>query len=370
MVDLPDAKLATLITAAAFDSSKWVAVCDSCADLVSSQGSIIIPFATDERLSGTRFSSSLEGAVAGYLNDRWYERDIRENAAGKMLRTGFITDADVIPYADIAHSPYYQDMLRPHGLQWFAAINIQASDTNWALTVQRSAKADPMDMDDVKNLLAYQQMLNTSATIARHLGHAKILGASDILEQHGRAVIALGWGGRVVHISALAKKHIGKAFKIIRGHISSCFEKDRVPLERLVQSLCTGKTLNASVRPIPLSRGSDLPSLVIYGTTLPERERDIFQPAAALLVIVDPSRNQVISTELLMDYYYFTRAEAKLAVSLLQGSSIEIHALENAISPITTRNHLQSLLRKTRTHSKAELVAMIGKIIPQNNSAQ
>jgi DNA-binding CsgD family transcriptional regulator len=362
MVDVPDEKLATLISEAAFDSSKWINICDRCANLVSAKGSILIPFEMEERLSGTRFSSELEGAVTGYLKDGWYQRDIRENAAGKMLRTGFITDADVIPYADIAHSPYYQEMLRPHGLQWFAAINIQASDTNWALTVQRSGNADPMGMDDVKNLLAYQDMLNTSATIARHLGHAKILGASDILEQHGRAVVALGWGGRVVHVSALAKGYIGHAFQIVQGHLRACFERDRLPLERLLQSLCWGKILNASIRPIPLSRGVDLPPLVIYGTTLPERERDIFQPAAALLVIVDPSRKQIISAELLIDYYGVTSAEAKLAVSLFEGSSLEKHAIKNMIAPVTARNHLQSLLRKTETHSKAELFATLQKI--------
>lgn len=203
-----------------------------------------------------------------------------------------------------------------------------------------------------------------TASISRQVGFAQIKTTNYIMEQHGRAVITLGWGGRVADISTLAGAHVGVAFQIVQGYLRAQSEKDRAPFEQLLKSLCTGRILNGLLGPIRISRGSDRSPLVVYGCALPEHELDIFSTAVAILVIFDPDRKQAVSAEFLMDYYGITRAEARLAISLSNGSSVEKHAMENATSPVTTRNQLQSLLRKTETHNKAELVAAFHRILP------
>jgi DNA-binding CsgD family transcriptional regulator len=363
-LNVPDRHLATLISEAAFDASKWIKVCDDISTLVGGCGSVMFPLGPDQAKLGLPHSESLDESFQLYINDEWYARDLRYDSLPSIHKQGYVTDSDCIAYDKIGRSDYYQDFLRPVKLKWFAGLGIGERSNFWVFSVQQSLGKDPFSKSDVQKLVAYREILNSAATISRQLGFAKIIGAADIMEQHGHAVIALGWGGRVVHVSAMAQAYLGKAFQIVQGHLRARHEKDRLPLERMIMSLCNGNILNASIRPIPLSRGQDFAPLVVYGTSLPEREREIFNHATVLLVITDPERELNISADFLMDYHDITRAEAKLAISLVRGATVEKHSLEHAITPVTTRNHMQGLLRKTHTHSKAELVAALAKITP------
>jgi DNA-binding CsgD family transcriptional regulator len=362
--DVPNQGLVKLISEAAFDSSKWRDVCNGLAQLISADGGVIIPFDLKEREYGILRSESMDELTSSYVKNEWYRRDRREVGIPIMLRKGFMTDADVIDYSAIAKDAYYQEFLRPHKLKWFCAFNIQVDSSNWALPLQRNESKNPIDLKDVHNVIAYSEHLNLAASISRQLGFIQIQTANQLMEAHGRAVITLSWGGRVADISALAQAHIGVAFQIVQGFLRAQCEQDRAPLEQILQSLCTNQVFNSLSGPIRMSRGSNRSPLVVYGCALPERERAIFRSAVAILVIFDPERSQDVPAEFLMDYYGFTRAEARLAISLSKGLSVETHAIENATSAVTTRNQLQSLLRKTETHNKAELVAALHRILP------
>lgn len=362
---LPDQNLATLISEAAFDPTKWAQVCDGMASLIGGCGSVMFPFGPDQAKLGLPHSDSLEESFEIYVKDEWYKRDLRFSALERCRNHGYVTDADYISYDDTNHSDYYQDFLKPVKLRWFAGLGIGEGADYWIFSIQQSLGKNPFSKSDIRRVFAYRQIINNSAMISRQLGFERIVGAADVMEHHGRAVIVLGFDGRVLHMSASALKQIGKAFQVVQGTIRPRYEKDRLPMERLIASFCNIRILNASSHPIPLSRGPELPPLVVYGIAFPERERQTFSGATAMLVIIDPDADLTISAHLLIDYYDITHAEAKLAISLIKGISIEIHSVENSISPVTARNHLQNLLRKTRTHSKAELVAVLGKIVPQ-----
>jgi DNA-binding CsgD family transcriptional regulator len=361
---VPDQGVSKLIIEAAFDPAKWAGVCNTISTLIGGCGALMFPLGPDQAKMGLPHSESLEESFQHYIKDDWHTRDLRFGAMGAMRKNGFVTDADCIRHEDIDRSNYYQDFLRPNKLKWFAGIGIGSGSDFWVFSVQQALNKEPFLKADIEKILPYRDVLNNAATILKMLGYAKITGAATIMEQHGRAVIALDYDGRVVHLSALAQQYIGKAYQLSQGRLYARHEKDREPLDALIASLSHRKNLKPASRPIPLSHEPDAAPLVVYGTIIPEQERQIFYRATALLMIIDPERQQNISANLLIDYFDITKAEAKLAVSLLHGESVETHSLENAISPVTTRNHLQGLLRKTGSHSKAELIAKLNKITP------
>lgn len=281
-----------------------------------------------------------------------------------MRQRGYITDTDCISHDDIASSDYYQDFLRPVKLRWFAGIGI-ATENNWrVLSIQRALGTEPFSQSEIRTALSYRDLLNTSAAIARHLGFARTLGAANVLEQHGLCAIALDANHRVVHVSPSAERHLQDCFRIVEGKLSARHAPDEGLLARLIASIC-GKDFAKTNLHVALRRSDGRPPLVLYGCSLPEVGCDVFQPAVALLVISDPEVQQGIPPDLLIDYFGMTRAEARLAISLHLGASVEKHAADNGLSPITVRNHLQELLRKTSTHRQADFIAVLNRVIPR-----
>jgi DNA-binding CsgD family transcriptional regulator len=363
-LDVPDRSIQKLIVEAAFDPAKWTGVCDSISRAIGGYGSLIFPLGPEHAKMGLPHSASLEESFQHYIKDDWHKRDLRFKSLELMRQRSFATDADCISHDEIAVSPYYQEFLRPNKLKWFAGIGIGSGADFWVLSIQQTLDKDPFAQSDIQKIMSYREVLNNAANISRQLGYARISAAAHIMEQHGRAIIALGFEGRVVHVSTLAQKYLGKAFHVVQGRLNARHDNDRAPFEALIASLCSNNVVNAAGKPIPLQHDPDEAPLVIYGTVLPEQERQIFYRATALLMIVDPNLKQNTSAGLLMDYYDVTKAEAKLAVSLLNGKTVEHHSLQIGISPVTARNHLQGLLRKTGSHSKAELIAKLNKISP------
>lgn len=361
---LPDEQLAKKISNAAFDPAKWIEVCDGMAQLIGGCGAVIFPTGRDQGRLALPHSTSIEDSFARYEDGEWYKRDLRYAGLPTMRQRGYMTDADCISYDDIKSSDYYQDFLRPVKLKWFAGIGFETEQNWWVLSIQRTLGREPFSKNEIRAALEYRSLLNSSATIARHLGFARIQGASSVLEQHGLSVIALGADQRVVHVSPSAERHLLDGLKIVEGKLCARHATDQTGLGRLIGGICR-KIISSSSLHVALRRPEGKPPLVLYGCSLPELGCDLFQPAVALLVISDPNHQNGITSDLLIDYFGMTRAEARLAISLYLGATVEKHAAQHGVSPITIRNHLQELLRKTATHRQVDLIAALNRVIPR-----
>lgn len=362
-LESPDRYLSRLISEAAFNPAKWVEVCDAMGSVSSSAGAILVPVEVAQRALGLPHSAELDGLVSDYLDEEWYKHDVRERSLPALLRRGFVTDADCIAHDEIGRSSYYQELLARLGFRWFAGIAIQAQDTCWVLSLQRGLHAEPFSEEEVGKLLAYRSLLNSSASIARQIGFAYIRGASDMFEQQGLSVIALDTDERVVYVSASAERHLTESLRLADGKLYARDGHSRAPLAQLIRSICSRNIL-ASRLAVSLARSGDLPPLTIYGRILPDAEYDLFKPAVALLVISDPDRPRQIPSAFLAEYFALTPAETVLAVSILRGISLDQHASDHSISPVTVRNHLQALFRKTSTHRQSDLLAAMNRVLP------
>ena len=362
--ELPNLGLARAISEAAFDPAKWVDVCDGMARLVGGCGSLIFPSDRDQLHLGLPRSAALEDSFSRYVAGEWYKRDLRYATVPVLRRRGWATDADCIAYDQVARSEYYQDFLMPVGLGWYTGIEFKSDQNFWNVSIQRELGKDPFLEADINKVLAYRSLLDNSSTIARHLGFARTLGASSALEQHGLCAIALDSSERVVHVSPSAEHHLKEGLQVCGGRLHAKRPAEAAALTRLIRAIC-GKDASASRLHVSLARSEGRRPLVLYGCALPAAECDVFQPAIALLVIADPDRPQDIPASLLMDYFGLTRSEVGLAAALMHGTSIDQHAADHGISPVTARNHLQALLRKTSTHRQADLIAILNKVVPR-----
>jgi DNA-binding CsgD family transcriptional regulator len=358
-----EGRIENIITEAAFDPAKWQTVCDELPMDVGGTSAIIIPFQQDTVKISAPHSENIRYGFKRYIEEGWYKQDVRVAGLPTIKANGYITDKHCIAYDDVPKSAYYQDLLRPERYRWFVGMTFGSQEDSWVMSVQADLLRDPFTETEIKKLLSYRQRLDASVAIARELNFQRLRGATEILEQQGKAMIALGSSGRILHVSVLAEALIGNAITITKGTLRAINEADKPAFDRMVSLAAqnTGK-LDLSIQPVPLSRNNGKPTLIAYACRLPEREHGLFLSATTIIIFIDPEKPQHIPSELLMDYFGFTRAEARLAISMLEGLSLEQHAKDSGITIITARNHLQSLLSKTMTHSKAELVAMLGRV--------
>ena len=79
-------------------------------------------------------------------------------------------------------------------------------------------------------------------------------------------------------------------------------------------------------------------------------------PAQAVVLINDPDRNQPIVPEALIDTYELTPTEAKIAIAIANGYSLDEIAKSHKTTLNTTRTHLKAVFKKTRVTRQSELV--------------
>jgi DNA-binding CsgD family transcriptional regulator len=85
------------------------------------------------------------------------------------------------------------------------------------------------------------------------------------------------------------------------------------------------------------------------------------EPAAAIF-ITDPDSQAGTPAERLAALFGLTPAEARLAVSLAAGASLDETANAFGLSKLTLRTQLRILLDKTGTNRQAALVRMLSRI--------
>lgn len=85
---------------------------------------------------------------------------------------------------------------------------------------------------------------------------------------------------------------------------------------------------------------------------------------AALIITLgsSPGETPVVEIDRVAQWYGLTPTEARLAVAITSGQSVQDYAAERAISTNAARFLLKGIFRKTNVSSQAQLVAMLAKL--------
>jgi DNA-binding CsgD family transcriptional regulator len=100
---------------------------------------------------------------------------------------------------------------------------------------------------------------------------------------------------------------------------------------------------------------------------VPDLLRDA-RTSAFVLWIVDPAREHSTPEHWLRKAYGLTEAEARLAVTLANGHSLEEISSSTATRVSTLKTHLKRLMSKTNTRRQAEVTRLVfGASGPKSN---
>ena len=86
--------------------------------------------------------------------------------------------------------------------------------------------------------------------------------------------------------------------------------------------------------------------------------------ASVLLLIADSNQQLSIPFKTLNSLFGLTQQEARIAIALLNGCSVQEFAISVHVSLNTARTHLKAVFQKTYTCSQSALVALLSRLVP------
>jgi len=99
--------------------------------------------------------------------------------------------------------------------------------------------------------------------------------------------------------------------------------------------------------------------LLAYPLGLKSVDDNPFADCRAIIVLIDPEQKRQSPEGLLRNMFNLTRAEAKLAMRLANGATVEAASDGLGITKSTARNQLKAVFAKMGVHRQAELVSLI-----------
>ncbi len=190
----------------------------------------------------------------------------------------------------------------------------------------------------------------------------RLLAAGDHLLAANDVLHRLPWGVIVVdsQLKAIWTNH---AAEVILRRKDGLAHANPAGPARLRNSLraavqtANGGMLPGAVLSIPRPSGSRCLTLLI--APLPPHHLSSFGRPAAVVLVGDPELKGEPNPDALRKLFELTRAEASLAVALMEGKTVEDHALETSVSMNTARTHLKRIFLKTSTTRQSDLVRLL-----------
>lgn len=348
---------------AVLEPGRWPTLMEEICAAVGAEGAAMLQ--SDIRTQDIpRTPSISEFFDRAYFQNMLHVSDVRAARGVPLLlsSTNVVTDADLFASeTEMLRDPLYVH-LGEWGLKWFAAIGFKAGSALWGLTIQRTPQQEMFEQDEVAALSRLADRLTQAATLSTAVGRATIVGVTNALDLIDRPALALDRLGGLIAINKKAARYLGREFVVRGGRIALTDKEAQAGLVHLLERLRTSSDLQPPLLPPVIVRRAAGRPLVLHPLPVPAAARSPFLGARAVLVVKDMESDDVVGENLLIRLFGLTPAQAKLAVRIASGSSVEKAAAELGVGSETMRKHLKAVFAKTDTHRQGELVALLGKL--------
>lgn len=345
---------------AALEPELWPDLLQRVSHEAGAFGAILISEA--HRIPVPPISPALGSLMGRYYGEAWNTRDIRFGGIDVALRTGAVTDGDVLSPDALRRSPYYQELLRPEGCCWFCGIHFDVAGSPWFLTLQRTIGQGHFTPDEVARLKRLSRPLHAAANLSHALSFAQVSGMVDAFEHLAKPALILDErglllrcnpGGRRV-LDALAEiRH--REIRFRDGDNQRAFEAALV--QAGAQSQWSGTRRDRTVLRTGAGRMFDIEAVV-----LGDWARYSFTQASFLVFLDELPAAAPGPDASLRSRYGLTPTEIRVATALAEGLPVRSIAERHGVTYETARSQIKSVLSKTGTSRQTELVALMAKL--------
>ncbi len=346
------------------DSAAWPSIMEEVARAVGATGAALLQ--CDARTPDVPRTAGVADLFAAYFGGNWQDRDIRARGAPLLARRerSVVTDHDVVTADEMERGAYYNELLRPFGFRWFAALGFSAGSAHWALSIHRTARQGMFEAPELRRLASLAPHLTQAATLSSAVGCSVLSGIRDALALCKQPAMILDRFGYVLGANDLAEMLFDDDFRIRHRRLHVEDRHAARELDRLGLALkYTPEIAAEEFRPIPMKqRGGGGRSFMIHVLPVPPAARGPFLGARAMLVFSSPVAPVAADPLALIRSFGLTPAEARVAVLLCDGMTVAEIADVLGVAVATVRNHLKAVFAKTDTHRQAELARLVSRI--------
>ena len=193
---------------------------------------------------------------------------------------------------------------------------------------------------------------------------AEALGTSvtDLLDTPRMGVIHLDRGGRIVEANDRARRMLrhGDGLADHRGELRVRVPADQAQFEQLLAGALPTSGAIAVSGSMTLRRAAGLPPFVVHVKPVGHPQSAFRAPhVAALVLIVEPGRQQRLDPVLVAAALRLTPVESQVAVWLAEGKSVRDMAAATGHTPGAIYWHLQQIYHKHGLRRQADLVRLV-----------
>ncbi|MBV8801014.1 MAG: helix-turn-helix transcriptional regulator [Alphaproteobacteria bacterium] len=281
-----------------------------------------------------------------------------------------LTDEDKLPTSELLRTEYYNDFMRRFGFHSILMWRLAFERKNTVVfNVTRPAKRDKFGGSDVEFAKALHPHLIRAYRLSTKLSGMTALRTSleDALDSSAHALFIVDAKATVRHTNRCAEALLAKNSGIaLRGGVlCAASHAATLKLHAMISAAATGDSDRRSGGDMSLFRACGTPLPV---TVVPARCEQgpwpLLQPSA-LVCITDPEASLDITDRRLRDLFGLSRAEARVAVLLLDGRSTKEAARALGVSFHTVRGHLVRIFEKAGVNRQAELVRLMMRVLGQ-----
>lgn len=343
-------------------------------------GGWLEPLADIRRITG--------GLAAGLLISDDGDRSIKSAALPQEARDDYAAYYRTIDYvlaevergpAGVVHdgrqlvarrsrSEFNTDWMKPYGLDDGVFVRLTGTREPTCFLVAAPQRSEPFaDADRTRFVTAliphWQQALRTHDQLHGVARGAELTELVDTL-RHG--LIVLDSDSSIVHMNRAAVRILagGDGLRSRAGTIEATRPSMNSELHRRIGQAVRGGSRGFRCGAMMVcSRPSGKWPYVIH--TVPLRcEGAASKDGPALVFVIDPEAKPCPATDLVRRIFGMTRAEAEVAVRVVDGDGLKPICEELNLSLATVKTHLQHVFDKTATHRQAELVRLLLAVVP------
>jgi DNA-binding CsgD family transcriptional regulator/PAS domain-containing protein len=339
------------------DPAVWPEILGQISEAVDAIGAVILQ--SDTRTRDIPRSAGINEMINVYFGNGWHTRDIRADRGFPLIQKGqrVVIDQDIVRPGELERLPYYDELMAPYGLQWFAGVAFWAGPALWALSIQRTTRQGPFQAGDKPVLAHFSRRLTEVASLSTAVGRIALSSATNALNAVRQPAIAIDRLGFVLDANPAAEALFDENIRVSSRRLVVGDAESKVYLEKLTDRLrITADTATIPCEPIVIRRREKSP-VVLRVLPVHGAARTPFIGARALLTLTTIEAKPRPKAALVSKAFGLTPAESRLASIIAEGLNPERAAEELGISRVTARNQLKAIFAKTGTHRQSELVA-------------
>ena len=365
-----------LVYEAALDPAAWTPVMERFADMVGGASGWLSQLSTEDD------SGADESDPVSRVDPVWPQRYIEHfgqcnplhhvddsRAYMRRWRPRILTDEDWMAKESLVRTEYYNDFLRPQGVDSCIMIRLAARGAEIAtMNISRATPRGQFSRADIECAERIHPHLIRAFDMGRRFASTRRLAGelASVLDRSQHGLFVLSDDGCVRHVNRAGERLVSETsgLRLQGGRLTAASGADARQLAALIGAAGSPQSERRAGGSMALATPHrSAPLSITVAPVRSEHKTPVFQGHSVLVCVTDLEANITLPEQKLRELFGLTPAEARLALAIFEGLSPSEAAISFGVSPNTARVQLGHIFEKTGTNRQSELVRLMMRAV-------